>query len=304
MRSLPLILLAVWLIMGMFVRDWFGCNEDLATANAARTSLDQSIPVQTALVKGSALSLTISDGSAFTVSSEEQIRFRHSESKHLLPRAQQLTSALSKTAAYLVEHPDKLITLTGLYQIDEKNETKYANLGLARANDLKKVLNGLGVSSDKILIAGTEVSQLAFENKVVSNALRFKISNVGFEGSHLSAIDRRLKRAPQKIYFKSNDEAILLEKSLFSYFDDLMYYLEKNPTAQVLAIGHTDGHGDRKNNIALGKRRAEYVRDYLIQKGVNPKQIITSSAGPDKPVASNNTALGRTKNRRVELTIK
>ena len=74
-----------------------------------------------------------------------------------------------------------------------------------------------------------------------------------------------------------------------------------NPEVQV--IGHTDDSGDRMSNIALSLQRATAVRDYLAAKGIDAQRITALGAGPDKPVASNQTADGQARNRRIEFRI-
>ncbi len=67
--------------------------------------------------------------------------------------------------------------------------------------------------------------------------------------------------------------------------------------------GHTDGLGSRPQNIALSAARADAVKTYLVGKGVPAEKIATSGAGPDRPVAGNDSADGRARNRRIELRV-
>jgi outer membrane protein OmpA-like peptidoglycan-associated protein len=68
--------------------------------------------------------------------------------------------------------------------------------------------------------------------------------------------------------------------------------------------GHTDSIGDPKYNLWLSERRAEAVRQLLVdQHGVNPSQISAVGRGEESPVADNHTAEGRRLNRRVELIL-
>ncbi len=71
----------------------------------------------------------------------------------------------------------------------------------------------------------------------------------------------------------------------------------------VVAIGNTDSVGTTEYNLALGQRRAESVKAYLVSKGVPADRIYTESKGKSKPVASNATAEGRALNRRVDLEV-
>ena len=67
--------------------------------------------------------------------------------------------------------------------------------------------------------------------------------------------------------------------------------------------GHTDAQGSRPQNIALSAARADAVKAYLVAKGIGADSISTSGAGPDRPVAGNDTPDGRARNRRIELRV-
>ena len=72
---------------------------------------------------------------------------------------------------------------------------------------------------------------------------------------------------------------------------------------KIKIAGHTDSQGKAQSNLILSKKRAEAVRDFLVQRGVATDRIIVQYYGEEKPVADNNTAEGRQKNRRVEMEI-
>jgi len=83
----------------------------------------------------------------------------------------------------------------------------------------------------------------------------------------------------------------------------LVTFLQKYPERRVLIEGHTDSVGSEAYNLDLSQRRADAVRDFLLQNGVNAAQLTTRGYGKASPVASNDTAGGRQQNRRVELII-
>ena len=62
-------------------------------------------------------------------------------------------------------------------------------------------------------------------------------------------------------------------------------YLENNPNMALVLEGHADERGTREYNLALGERRANSVKDYLVAAGVNPERIKTISYGKERPVA-------------------
>ena len=78
--------------------------------------------------------------------------------------------------------------------------------------------------------------------------------------------------------------------------------VEYNQT-MIQVAGHTDSTGSREYNMKLSEQRAMTVKNYLAGRGVPANRMVTVGAGPDYPVASNDTPEGRAQNRRVEITI-
>jgi outer membrane protein OmpA-like peptidoglycan-associated protein len=68
--------------------------------------------------------------------------------------------------------------------------------------------------------------------------------------------------------------------------------------------GHADAIGAYKYNWVLSDKRAISVKDYLVSKGVKGERIVTTPYGSTVPIATNKTAAGRQKNRRVEIELK
>mgnify|MGYP001230151766 CR=1 FL=1 len=73
---------------------------------------------------------------------------------------------------------------------------------------------------------------------------------------------------------------------------------------RVEIIGHTDNSGSRLANLALSANRAEAVKAALVDKGIPARSLITLGAGSQRPIASNDTAAGRARNRRIEFRIR
>ncbi len=88
-----------------------------------------------------------------------------------------------------------------------------------------------------------------------------------------------------------------------SRLDNAVAVMKKYPSLRVEVIGHTDGHGGYRHNMDLSRRRAEAVKRYIVEQGVDTSRIETRGAGPDEPIDSNTTADGRAKNRRIEFRI-
>jgi len=85
--------------------------------------------------------------------------------------------------------------------------------------------------------------------------------------------------------------------------EKLVTFLKQYPERQVLIEGHTDNVGSAAFNETLSRQRAESVRRFLISRGIDSSRLSVSGYGFERPVASNDTAMGRQQNRRVEVVI-
>jgi OOP family OmpA-OmpF porin len=86
--------------------------------------------------------------------------------------------------------------------------------------------------------------------------------------------------------------------------DDALAKLRGVDLEMVIATGHTDSIGSDRYNQRLSERRAAAVKDYLVSKGIPAAKITTIGKGESQPVATNKTAEGRQKNRRVDIEFK
>ncbi len=78
-------------------------------------------------------------------------------------------------------------------------------------------------------------------------------------------------------------------------------WMKKNTTAKVTIEGHCDNRGSNEYNIALGERRANAVKDYMVSLGVSASRLNTVSYGEDKPVAMGDSEADHKKNRRANF---
>ncbi|MCA6217793.1 OmpA family protein [Ideonella sp. B7] len=85
--------------------------------------------------------------------------------------------------------------------------------------------------------------------------------------------------------------------------DDLVSKTTGMNLEVIIAVGHTDSVGSDAYNQKLSVRRAESVKAYLVSKGIEKTRVYTEGKGEKQPVASNKTAEGRAKNRRVEIEV-
>jgi OmpA-OmpF porin, OOP family len=106
-------------------------------------------------------------------------------------------------------------------------------------------------------------------------------------------------RIMQKVHFKTNKADIRPDS--FHLLDTVAMVLRDFPTIKVEVQGHTDSVGNDAYNMRLSQARAESVRDYLIQRGVDPGRMVARGYGETRPIESNRTKKGRAENRRVEF---
>ena len=117
------------------------------------------------------------------------------------------------------------------------------------------------------------------------------------------------------IISKNDGNEIILENVLFetdsyrlvpSSYDELKIlfsFLNKNPSVKILIEGHTDNVGDTQYNFLLSNNRAKEVYKYLKSRGISEYRLSYKGYGESRPIVSNNTELGRSKNRRTSFII-
>lgn len=114
--------------------------------------------------------------------------------------------------------------------------------------------------------------------------------------------DNQLKLdIPSDISFATNRSDI--EPSFRPILDRFAESLRNNPNTEVRIIGHTDSTGNDAINDPLSLDRAESARNYLTARGVNGARIHVAGRGSHEPIATNATAEGRARNRRVEIYV-
>jgi outer membrane protein OmpA-like peptidoglycan-associated protein len=95
-----------------------------------------------------------------------------------------------------------------------------------------------------------------------------------------------------------------LKRVSHKVLDGVIKVMNERPGIKKVQIeGHTDATGDAEMNRGLSQRRAEAVMEYMVKKGIAPTRLVAKGFGPDKPIAPNETEVGREANRRVEFSI-
>ena len=95
----------------------------------------------------------------------------------------------------------------------------------------------------------------------------------------------------------------VVQPGLHDELNRIAKVLQQYPQTRILVEGHTDAVGSETSNMELSQRRAEAVKNLLVQKGVAPSRVSAMAYGETQPIAPNDTAAGRQRNRRVEIKI-
>lgn len=153
MRSVYIVLLLLWFLLGYFLCNKYLCNpsEPSATeaAIAAKTELDCEVE------------LSFNDND-FMISSSENFRFNRSSDEMNDP-SDVVLEVVTKVSEYLTENPDRFMLLTGYYAAGEENYSDYDNLGIARAKKIEQYLSNNGIDKAQINTTGELLETYCFD---------------------------------------------------------------------------------------------------------------------------------------------
>lgn len=170
---------------------------------------------------------------------------------------------------------------------------------------LRQITHGqLKVEGNLVSVHG-EVANEALRQQIASDmATRLNPTYTIHNGLRVSVQDQSLidnALANRNIEFESGSAN--LTESGKTILNTIATVLIKLQDKRVDITGYTDNHGVRTSNINLSQSRANAVKAYLIEQHIQPERINTYGLGPDRPIASNDTAEGRTRNRRIEFRV-
>ena len=171
--------------------------------------------------------------------------------------------------------------------------------------NLKLISRGqLGIDGSNVSLRG-EVANEAQRQQIASDiATSLNPTYTVNNGLRVSAAEQGvLDAALDKRIIEFDSGQASLTPAGMAILDEMAAAMQKLKGRMVEVIGHTDNTGLRASNVSLSQARADAVRSYLASKGIAPETVLTSGQGPDRPVASNATADGRARNRRIEFRI-
>lgn len=104
-----------------------------------------------------------------------------------------------------------------------------------------------------------------------------------------------------RVYFDL--DSYQLRPEVYPRMDAQVAWLQRYPNVTIRIEGNADERGTREYNLALGARRAESVRTYLVERGVNAGRIDTISYGKERPIAAGSTEEAFARNRNAHTAI-
>lgn len=108
--------------------------------------------------------------------------------------------------------------------------------------------------------------------------------------------------ALQGVFFETDSDSLLDESRV--QLGALLEVLNRRAGMEIDLRGFTDNRGDPAHNLDLSRRRAHAVRQWLVDRGIDPGRVTARGYGETRPVADNETEAGRARNRRVDFVIR
>lgn len=124
----------------------------------------------------------------------------------------------------------------------------------------------------------------------------------GIEAFRDPAISPNLARVFRNIYFEYNSNLVKGQENM-GIIRSVTEFMLNQPNTYIFVEGHADERGPEAYNLALGSRRANSVRELLIQNGVHPDHIFTISYGKERPLVLEHHEEAWSQNRRVEFKV-
>ncbi len=273
---------------------WWYSSSPCSSCNASSTIISNVTSTVTPVVNN-LTGFSVSD-SSWNASADDNLRFGKSASFPVM--SQSVKKAFDEVAAYSKANLQKSVTVTGHYAASEINNTGFENLGLARADTIKKWLVVNGVPALNII---TKAALEASPNFNPADTLVGGIS-IAFNSIAPVAVSEDLFK-PFTVYFATGQNSLNVSGDLQTYLQQANAYLQTHTDKKMVVTGHTDNVGNAEKNKALSAQRAAFVKTQLEQQGIAADKINSQGKGMTEPVEDNSSEEGRAKNRRVTIQL-
>jgi outer membrane protein OmpA-like peptidoglycan-associated protein len=232
----------------------------------------------------------------------------------------------AEAAVTLAEKPvgkDVALGEYRVYMADRKVEiaiakasTRYAEAQRAKLSQARDDarLEARTLEADK---AHRQTALAESETNTVRAAAAVSAANAAVAAADAAIVEEELQKQIDLLQAQATERGLVLTlgNTLFptgrsdlnlnetASLDKLIAFLDEYPDRNVAVEGHTDDVGSVEMNQTLSQHRADSVRSYLIQKGVQSRRLTALGLGETQPIADNQTQSGRQQNRRVEIII-
>ena len=229
----------------------------------------------------------------------EHVVLRGEEQVRRITEALQFEARFSEGASPVVD--DVLVAIESLY--DERAALRRDVR--QRAAEIERL--DRSVDSLDARLAALEVREAAVSAELRERQRRerqFREVEAIFtpsEGEVLRSEDRLILRLTGLTFPSGSDE---IRPDNFAVLTKVQRVVREFPEARIVVEGHTDSQGNESMNQSLSRRRAIAVREYLLSNvAMSADRITAVGYGESRPVAPNDTEAGRTRNRRIEITL-
>src|SRR5450631_3759659 len=171
-----------------------------------------------------------------------------------------------------------------------------ANMAQANAADQQQIADAANSRAAAAQANASDQAQQADAARAAAEELQKQI-----DGLQARVTDRGLVLTLGDVLFASGNAN--LNSAGDSHLGRLAVFLNKYMDRTAVIEGHTDNIGGEDYNLGLSQRRADSVKSYLVNQGVESGRLSASGKGKGSPVADNSSATGRQQNRRVEVII-
>lgn len=246
--------------------------------------------------------LRITDEHALQLESAGNFTFLKSDADAGFSAVQPEIDSLSK---YLLAHPGKKLTITGFYAASETNSTPYPDLGIARAEFIKKYFIDKGHPKEQFITSSKLITQTEQPSDTLHGGIEFAFSKTIPSSANELATSQKYESVfkPLDLYFNTGSTRYIQTPDNKLFIEAAKKFLAENKEKHLMIRGYTDDVGDELNNQKLSEKRAQDVKRELVKAGIAVSQLKTEAKGEADPKESNATPEGRGANRRVSVLV-
>ena len=280
----------IWFLLAIW---WYHCSScsSCHVEEAKVISTDPKIPTPPGFL--------VEDGT-WKTSSSSNILFPRSSNLPTIPP--EVMVALDSVVAHSNLNK-RTLAISGYYSPKENNFTDFDDVGIARAEEIKKLLVAKGIPPSQISTQGVLSESIFFTPKDTL----IGVIQIGFGAETIvppskEEAEKKLLE-PRTIYFGTGQPNIPMTPQLLDYLKRAEAYISEHPEVKLTVTGHTDNVGDADKNMRLSLARAAFAKSILTENGIKATNIETYGKGQTEPIESNDNEDGRAKNRRVTIKL-